>query len=339
MNDRDFTHALCATADLLATLPRSRDARSQAMAAAHSAFAAFPALQPRLLVDQTPGSPLLDYDVLLQRPAGGSVALSWRPDATMPWALVHSDHWAANFVLTVDDQDVPVQDALFYLRTHAERYPDLMQDMLDGQLVIATLQADPPPVSDGELQRESDLFRRAHGLLTAQATHHWLRDSAVGEGGFRDFLIFRIRERKFFDALAEASRTTDLLAHAAELERVDLLWVHGTPDEVAAMHLRTTSAAEPLARIAADALLAGDLAPGFERVRLFARQLPPELEGAAEGSAIGPLSWRGQWGIAQVIRRAPATADAGTLAQLRAMRRRAWLDARRAEVVVYWHWF
>jgi hypothetical protein len=41
----------------------------------------------------------------------------------------------------------------------------------------------------------------------------------------------------------------------------------------------------------------------------------------------------------QVLRRVPAVADERTFRRMHALRRRAWLDARREEVEVYWHWF
>lgn len=335
MNHTEFPRALAEIVDVLAALPRERGARDAAVATARDAFAAYPALAPRIIVDQPPGSPQVEYDVLLQRPEGGSIAVSWRPDASMPWALVHSDHWAANYVLTVGTQDVPVQDALLFLRMHAERYPDLMQDMLDGQLVIEALAADPPPVSDAEMQHEADMFRRARGLLTAEATQRWLRDSAVDEAGFRDFLLFRIRERKFFAALADTTRDADLVLFAAELERIDVLWVHGPADTLA----RVLARGEALTAVVADALAQPEDDIEFERVALFACDAPEAFSGAATGTVIGPIWWRERRGVVQVLRRVPAVADERTFRRMHALRRRAWLDARREEVEVYWHWF
>jgi hypothetical protein len=40
-----------------------------------------------------------------------------------------------------------------------------------------------------------------------------------------------------------------------------------------------------------------------------------------------------------VLHRTPVTLDARTMRRLHGLRRRAWLDARRAEVDVHWHWF
>ena len=335
MNDIEFPRALAEIVDVLASLPRQRGARDAAVATARAAFAAYPSLSPRIIVDQPPGCPQVEYDVLLQRPEGGSVSLSWRPDASLPWALVHSDHWAANYVLTVGTQDVPVQDALLFLRMQGERHPDLMQDMLDGQLVIEALAADPPPVSDAEMQQEADMFRRARGLLTAEATQRWLRDSAVDEAGFRDFLLFRIRERKFFAALAAATQDADLVQFAGQLERIDVLWVHG-PDDIVR---RVLARGEPLVTVVADALAQPNDGIEFERLTVFACDAPAEFAAAASGAVIGPMAWGERRGVAQVLRRAPAVADAATVRRMHALRRRAWLDARRAEVDVYWHWF
>ena len=72
----------------------------------------------------------------------------------------------------------------------------------------------------------------------------------MDEAGFRDFLLFRIRERKFFAALAATTQDADLVQFAGQLERIDVLWVHG-PDDVVR---RVLARGEPLVKVVADAL-------------------------------------------------------------------------------------
>jgi len=87
---------------LLKELPRQRSLSESARTRFKRFEKAHRGVRCNLRVDHPPGSNGVDYDILLGAPDGGTVAVSWRADEGVPWAVQYSDHWAANYVLTVN---------------------------------------------------------------------------------------------------------------------------------------------------------------------------------------------------------------------------------------------
>ena len=107
-----------------------------------------------------------EHDVLLEHPERGTVGITWCADDGTPWAITYADHWASNLVVSVDDGDVTLQEALLFLKMAAEKASDLMESLVSEKIVAMAVQAEPPPVEHGELQAAADAFRIANGLLT-----------------------------------------------------------------------------------------------------------------------------------------------------------------------------
>src|SRR5687767_453939 len=106
----DLNGALAHAVSFLQELPRRREEVTDARARLEEFRQAHPGLRADLLVDQPPASPRADYDLLLGHPQGGTVALNWRADEGVPWAVDYADHWAANYVVTVNEKCVTVQE-------------------------------------------------------------------------------------------------------------------------------------------------------------------------------------------------------------------------------------
>jgi len=117
--------ALAEALALLRELPRRRHGKRDARARFEQFKVAHPGLPCRLLIDERPGSDELDVDILLTIADAGTVALSWHADDGVPWTAHYADHWAANFVLTVDGLSTTIQSALLYLSARLQRRPDL----------------------------------------------------------------------------------------------------------------------------------------------------------------------------------------------------------------------
>ena len=69
-------------------------------------------LRADLLIDRPPCSHRMDYDLFLGLPDASTLALSWRPDAGIPWNVEYADHWSANFVVTVNGWHTTIQQAM-----------------------------------------------------------------------------------------------------------------------------------------------------------------------------------------------------------------------------------
>ena len=336
---------LDAGVSLLRKLPRNRDD----VAAARERFAPFQqhfaTLRPVLLVDRPPGAAHDDYDLLIDDPEGGTVALTWQPNRTDPWALEHGDHWAANFVLSVvigqDRQFVTNQHALTALRFTADRYPNLMQQLVDGALLALEVQRERPEMPAEELQQTADEMRRVLGLHTAEATRRWMEQMQITPKRFRGIVSDELMVAKVKERIVAPEVERYFAEHRADFERVR--YSRATmPHSEAARELASNARADGLLGTAAAQLLS--IASSQRSVlslaiaEAAACELPAPLRDAASGDGVGPFLENGASVVAQVLTRTPALLDEQTRKMVSARVLREWLDRRAAEATIRWHW-
>src|SRR5689334_17028094 len=89
--NRDFGMVLASAVDFLRELPRSDTEIATARRQSATWAASHPQLSARLVVDVPPGSVNVNFDVLLDHPDGGTVAISFAPDGDLPWSVYYAD--------------------------------------------------------------------------------------------------------------------------------------------------------------------------------------------------------------------------------------------------------
>ena len=336
-NGAAFRAALADAADALASLPRRRAATAEARERVARLAAAHPGARIDVAVDLRPGAESADYDLLLEHPAGGTLALSYRPDAGNPWFVDYADHWAANLVVSVGDASVSVQQALTLLELRADESPGLLDELVDAALAEEAMAVERPAVTREEIQAAADAFRAARGLRSAAATRAWLARMGWTEALFSSLIANATR----FRALKERIAAPDLEAFIAD---------HGGALDLVRIARAETDAADLAGRLASEAADGGLIAAAaraaaepparvsFSVAAVRAHELPPQLEGAAPGRVTGPHSAGDRYWVAQVVARQPAPPGAATRAAARDLLFRRWADARRDARGVRWHW-
>ncbi|NUO98097.1 MAG: TIGR04500 family putative peptide maturation system protein [Nonomuraea sp.] len=321
----DFANALESGVDLLRSLPRRRSEVHRARAAAAEWAGRHPEVGAQLVVDQRPGTPVVDYDLVLDHPGGGTVAVTAPPEDGVPWLIDHSTHWAAGHLVSVDDVDVSVSQALTMMRSLSRGDASPYREIVD-QCLLAAAVDDDVPVGAADLQATADEFRRGRGLHDRAATLAWIAESGMSGEQFESYLEGIARRRRFrIDKEAELA-AGHLAAHREDFARVRAVWVTG-PEKVVAGR--------------ADELLSG-VAYGEAVVTVgtrWASELPPALRGAAVGVVVGPEEVPGGGFLTgAVLSRDAAVDDDVTLAAAGRAAFAGWLAGRRAAAKVEWHW-
>ncbi|MGI5491829.1 TIGR04500 family putative peptide maturation system protein [Microtetraspora malaysiensis] len=274
-----FGAALESGVELLRALDRRRSGVAAARRAAATWAAAHPELDAQLVVDVRPGTPVVDYDLVVAHPGGGTVALTAPPEDGISWPVDHSTHWAANQLVSVDGVHLSLPDAFLMLRGLTGRNGSPHDDIVDHCLLVAASRDE--PLVDGDLQEAADAFRRRRGLHGRQATLAWLDRMSMTAEQFEEE-VTALARRIRFRRRKEAELAPGYLArHRGDFDRVKAAWVSGPRPFPAA------DAAEFLANLpcvpadegAAEATLC-------ERV---ASDLPEPLRGAPARVVIGPL--------------------------------------------------
>ncbi|MEU8244935.1 TIGR04500 family putative peptide maturation system protein [Nonomuraea sp. NPDC048916] len=322
----DLAEALESGADLLRSLPRRRSGVAAARRAADEWAARHPGVRAQLVVDERPGTPLVDYDLILDHPGGGTVALTAPPEDGVPWLVDHSTHWAAGHLVSVDDVHVSVPQALTMLRSLSRRDASPYQEIVD-QCLLAAAGEDAGPVSAADLQATADEFRRGRGLHDRASTLAWMTEAGMSGERFEAYIGEIARRRRFrLDKEAELA-PAHLAARPGDFARVRAVWVTGSE------------------KVAADT--PGDLLTGLPSfgdvvVTVATRweaELPPVLRGAPSGRVVGPEEAPGGGFLTgAVLSRSPAAGDAETLAAAGRAAFAGWLAERRAAATIAWHW-
>ena len=325
--------------DLLRTLPRRRDQVPQARELVRRWAAGRDAV-PTLVVDAHPGHADVDYDLLLDHPDGGTVAVSVQPDDGVPWSIDHATHWAAGLVLTIDgEHSVSVPEALFVLRSAAVRDPSVLEQLINHRLLVAEAASDREPVTPAERQRAADGFRRGQGLHSRTATLAWLQELGMSREVFDEHVETLARIGRVRDQLMAELGPAYLAAHRDHFAVLHGVWVR----------CADRAPAERIAQVAPEDLLgfAGELLSQGERIQVnaatgFVGEFPATLGGAPTGQIVGPVLAEGRFLVGAVLRRTPAEEDPElTRVAGRAAGRAAfeeWLRDRRIAADIRWHW-
>jgi putative peptide maturation system protein len=305
--------------------------------------AGHPGLRADLLVHKPPGTHRAEYDLLLGLPGGeaDTVALSWCPDRGEPWAISHADHWASNYLVTVNNTPTTIQEALVYLRSIQGNYPDLMNAILEHHLLSEGVRENPPSLSPQELQEGADRFRQAHGLFTEEATRRWLEEVRLSPAQFEQLITGNVQRRKFKQALVEERVKAHFEAHRAEFDTVRLFQAD-VPGCQAAERLAVVARARGDLRSAVEEWVSAAECPvglsGMLRVAV-ARQLPAWIPEAGAGAVAGPIREGARWHLAQILGREPAAGlEGATRDAVADAVFHEWLAEQHARAVVRWHW-
>ena len=331
---------------LLRELPRTRDDVPEARTRFESYRGDFATLRPELVVDRPPGTPTVDYDILIEDPNGGTAAITWRGDHGAPWPLEHADHWAANYVLTVaigaDKRTVTNQHALATLHFAAHHRPDLMRELVDGALLALEIERDRPLITPDEIQQAADEMRRALGLHTAKATRRWMEQMQITPKRFRGLATGELMVAKVKERIVASEVERYFIEHRPDFDKVRYSRAT-TPDPEAGRELASSARADDGLIAAASARLVS-IASSTQSVLFVgvadaaACELPVPIRLAAPGDVIGPFVENGAMVVAQVLARTPAVLDSPTRILVRERVLREWLDRRAAQATIRWHW-
>lgn len=323
--DTTFAAVLAEGVELLRGLHRRHAAVPEARGTAAAWAATHPGAQAQLVVGVRPGSPLVDYDLLVEHPRGGTVVLSAAPDDGVPWAAEHSTHWAADYLVTVDRVRLRAAEALLMLRRWPYVDRDAHDEIVEQCLLMNETLEDGEPLDDADIQAAAEEFRADRGLRDRASTLAWLAEISMSGEQFEAFIAGIARRRRFRRRKEAELAPGHLAAHRPEFARVRALWLTG-PQPVQGEVLRGIGGLDRC----------GDVAVTVgER---WARELPAPLRDAARDCLVGPVAHGDGYLTGLVLERRRARDDPETLAAAGEAAFGEWLAVRRRRASIEWHW-
>lgn len=283
------------------------------------------------------------YDVLM-RGAGATVSLSVCPDRALPWPLRGAQRWSDADLLRVDDVVLKVDQAIASIDFIWNEWP-IARRLIDVCLMQAEFDREPAVVSDSELQRGMDAFRRTHKLFDAETTQRWMEARGMTHAQMERIVNDNLAIGKLRDRVVGDRVDAYFEAHAADFDEI----------VVARIELADEDAARRLGRDIAEGRLdfyeaarrevladhtrgAGRSSPMF--AVLQRREVPsgsPLLD-ATPLAVVGPTRSGEGYAIDQVVSIRSAWLDQATRAEVTKLLFEEWLAERRKSARIEWFW-
>jgi putative peptide maturation system protein len=159
-----------------------------------------PDIRMRLLWQREQYDGTLHYDLLITPPDSGTVSLSYCPDRALPWSLRGGHRATERLLLRVNGVSMELDHAIACLDFLWDEAP-LAERLVTACLLWQELEEQPVELSDDELQDAMDAFRRARGLLSAEATSEWMTRHCLSHRNLEELVagetaVARLRNRE-----------------------------------------------------------------------------------------------------------------------------------------------
>jgi putative peptide maturation system protein len=305
----------------------------------------------------------IHYDALIRLPGDGTVSLSFSPDRSLPWPLRGVQRWKDQDLVRVNSNVLTVDHAIACLDFIWGEVA-ITRRLIDVCLIKEALEREPIVLSDDELQRAMDAFRRARRLYTADATRAWMDERGISYEKLErlvtdDATVARLRQRVAegrvesyfaehgddFASVVVVRLDFSRLEHA--LQAFDELQQGATFDDVAQRRLveepRASLRSAVLPRSEAARLEPVDGAGSIRAGACPIDRTPPAdvaeaLFAAGQCDVIGPVRIDSEFSLLQVRAALPATLDATTRGAVQRALFDQWLAERRAAADIEWFW-
>lgn len=329
-----FDDALTDAISLLTALPVDRSGVEIARRHFEAYRERHRSVPAELALDSEPGRDRVEYDLLLDAPNGGTLALTYRQDHGTPWLADYAEHWAASYVVSVGDANLNIQDALLFLRLAADERADIGDALVDEAIIARELRTRQVVSTPDEEQDAADHFRRRLGLESAAATRDWLSRRGLDARQFQLLISGGVRRRKLQKQVVNGEIESYFAAHAPDFDMLRALRVTVDDETHARAISKAARSSSLLEFVVGPHLGDADVTMRTER----AGSLPPEIRALSIGQSTDPLFDGKKWYVAQLLERRSASLDAATRFAVDEAVFRAWLDDERRRAVIRWHW-
>ncbi|WP_214416503.1 TIGR04500 family putative peptide maturation system protein [Sphaerisporangium fuscum] len=296
--------------------------------------AGHPGIRARLVGQREEYDGSLHHALLVKGEDGSTVSLSWCPATALPWPLRGVHRAAEHLLLRVNGVDTPVSRAIACLDFVWDE-SRVADRLITDALVRESLEESPEHFTDAELQEALNAFRRARGLLTAEATRAWMDRHGISHVELEELVTAEASVARLRSRVAAGRVEEWFAAHGHELDvaRVVQLTLTGEGAEV-----------KPGSFLAAAerAFAGGEAAPAPLFATLRRGELAPEVAAlvfrAAPGTVVGPVRTGDGEVLYKVLAVVPAVLDEAV--RLEAERRifAEWIERRRSTAKIEWFW-
>ncbi|MGW0588216.1 TIGR04500 family putative peptide maturation system protein [Streptosporangium sp. NPDC002607] len=304
--------------------------------------ARYPGIAMRLVWQREAATDQYHYDLLFPS-AEGTTSLAFAPDRAIPWPLRNSQRAGEQLVLRVNGTDMLIEQVISLLDVLWDDAA-LSRRLVNACLIGQAADVEDIDLPDDRLQEAMDAFRRARGLLTAQATRAWMAERGVSHAQLERIVAVEATVAALRQRVA-GERVEDFFAdHRDAFDRLRVVrsrYADQAHAEAAVARLRAADVrgAEVVAMATEESLagLATSRIEGGYREDLITSYGAKAVEARA-GTVIGPAALEGGFCFAYVLAVEPAVLDRFTRKFIEERLLDEWLREQRRHAHVEWFW-
>jgi putative peptide maturation system protein len=288
----------------------------------------------------------MHYDALLHLAGEGTVSLSFCPERTLPWPMRGARRWSEADLARVNNVVLRVDQAIACLDFIWDE-ARILNRLVNWCLIREALDQDPIELSDADLQRALDAFRRLHQLHKVEDTCRWMERHGMTQERLERLVAGVARTVKLRDRVAAG--------------RVENYFKEHQPDFDTACLARIEFSNEASADRAGEQIRKGGVSfyeaaqhhflAGLERSEqppsalftvLQRRQASAEVGAAVfaakPGEVLGPVHAGESFALVRVLSLTSARLDEPTRTAIKDILFEEWLEERRQAAQVEWYW-
>lgn len=314
--------------------------------AAMARLAALRGTQPGALLDlvweREDYAGTVHYDAIVEVPGVGAVSLSVAPDRAVPWPLRNAVRATENQVVLVNGRAITVADAVQQLDALWGDF-GLAERLVNMALCEQAVYQLGIEVNAEESAALLVQHRRAHGLLSRDATVAWLEARGMTLAELEARTRAERLEQKLREVVVGEGWRAWLEAHGAELDEVSVARLR-LPDreQAEALLSRLREGSTSLLEAAEARFLEGDAGArtlfNTLRRRAMSAEQARALFDAEPGQWVGPLRSGGGFDVIKILKFKKHELKESSIAEAKQAVFEAWLAERRARATVVWSW-
>lgn len=336
MENKSIAAILEEAVDLLSTLDNESSRLKESQRLVDQWSRSHPNLQVALAIDRPPASMRVNYDLILTFPGIDTIALTRIKDDGVPWSVAYADHWAANYVVTINGEHITVPQVLRQLALIADGPSNLSHYIVNRVLEAQAILPCDGPVTISDVQDAADKLRLEMGLGRAADMMQFLEDHGISQTDFAATVASTLLAKRMRQRITDHEIESYFIENCQSFDRVRFCLVHSA-DQVLITEFVNLARAESFESVLAGFLRAGKRLNVIADER-FARDIPGTIVSAAIKEVIGPLSIGRTSLAARIESRQAAALDADTITAVRSDLYSRWLSKARVEADIQWHW-
>ena len=167
----------------------------------------YPAMGIDLVTVPRPDGHHADFSLLLRYPDGVVAKLAAVRDQGDPWQVSTAEPWSSDTLLTVNNEHLSIHSCILYIDHYLRGGKSSLALEIENRLLMQNEMSQVvPSVEQSKVDQVERIFRRQNGLLPRTQMLSWLAEKGLSYEDFRDLMALNLRLEQFREVICAERR-------------------------------------------------------------------------------------------------------------------------------------